>query len=287
MTFITKLTSAFSDTTLPRLLSDPLWNEAGGRLLFDSKNLICHPSQATTLTPSTSLNSAGENSWPVTCGSNNCAYNATTGRITTPGGSNQITIENSGAANSGPYTLFNNASHNFAMSFWVYVPSSFTQRYSTYFSKGAGNVGSGNSLAIYFNDLASTIRIARPKSTDANISSNLLDTATLSAGVYRIGVSWQKVAGNWARYGIIGQNTALSGNGSVDTFGTGTDGIQLPGAGVTWDSYLFGNVGFGFPSSSSGGMGIYRFYLENLTQSGRTKEQVWDTDWAYANGRFS
>lgn len=290
MTLITRLSAAFTDTSLPRLFSDPVWNEAGGRMLFDSKNTICHPTQSETLTQSTLLRSAGENNWPISVDSvfNPLAYNSATGRITVPGGPGSMIVEDAGDANTGSFTLINNASHDYAVSLWIYVPSTpWTQQSQAFFSKGSGNTSSGHSLVVAFNGTNPVIKIGRPKSTDTGWFNNTLQTASLAAGVYRLGISWRKVSGTWRRYGIIGESTTLSGNDSADTFGTDANGIQLPGVGSTWNARLFGTIGFGYPSINAGGMGIYRFYMENLTQSGRTAEQVWDADWARGNGRFS
>ena len=57
------------------------------------------------------------------------------------------------------------------------------------------------------------------------------------------------------------------------THGTGADGIQLNSA---WKLKLHQT----FP-------GLARFYVENLSVSGRTAEEVWAADWARGNGRFS
>lgn len=289
MTLITRLNTTFTDTSLPRLISDPVWNEAGGRLLFDSKNTICHPTQSATLTQSTPLASAGENNWPISVNSvNPLAFDSLTGRITVPGGASQMLVEDSGDANTGPYKLINNASHDYAVSFWIYVPATpWTQESQAFFSKGIGNTSSSHSLVVVFDGTNPVIKISRPKSTDTGVHNNTLQTASLSAGVYRLGISWRKVSGTWKRYGIIGESTALTGNDQADTFGSDVDGIQLPAAGATWDARLFGTIGFGYPSNLAGGMGIYRFYMENLTQSGRTAEEVWAADWARGNGRFS
>lgn len=289
MTFITKLTSTFSDTTLPRLLSDPVWNEAGGRVLFDSKNLICHPAQASTITASTALASAGENSWPIT-NSTTHDYNSTTGRITqlgAGGGSTYIRLENSGANNAGPYSIFNNATHDYAGVLWFYAPASHTATNPALFAKGVGNNSSSQTLTISFDASSNVLRVCRPKSTDSGFNNNALVTSALSAGVHRIAFAWSKASGTWTRYGLLNQATAVTNNGSTDTFSTGTDGINLPTGGATWDADLFGNLGSGYFNFTNCQAGIYRFYLENLTQSGRTRTQVWDADWAYANGRFS
>lgn len=289
MTFITKLASAFTDQSLPRLLSDPVWNEAGGRVLFDSKNLICHPSQSTTIGSTTVLASAGENSWPVTTSTNH-DYNSSTGRITqlgAGGGSQGIRMENSGSGNTGPYPIFNNASHNYAGVLWFYVPASFTASNPTLLAKGAGNNSSSNSLTISFDGTTNVLRVARPKSTDTGYNNNAIVTSTLAAGVHRIAFGWEKVSGTWRRYGMLNQATAVTGNDSSDTFGTDANGINLPSAGTTWDLDLFGNIGFGYFNGTTAAVGLYRFYIENLTQSERTRTQVWNADWSFANGRFS
>lgn len=289
MTLVTRLSATFTDATLPRLISDPVWNEDGGRVLFDAKNLICHPTQSTTIIPSTPLASAGENNWPITT-STGRNYNPSTGRITpyaAGGGSAGITMENSGSGNTGPYPIINNASHAYAGVLWFYVPASFTANSPTLLSKGAGSTSSSNSLTISFDGTTNVLRVTRPKQTDTGYNNNAIVTPTLTEGVHRIGFGWDKADGTWKRRGILNQATAVTGADSVDTFGSDTNGVNLPAAGSTWDLLLFGNIGFGFFNFTNAEIGIYRFYAENLTQSGRTIQQVWDADWAYANGRYS
>lgn len=289
MTIIQRSASAFTDQTLPRLLSDPVWNEAGGRVLFDAKNLICHPAQARTITATTTLVSAGENSWPITNGSTH-NYDAITGRITQlpgGGGSTFIRMEASGAANAGAFPIFSDPSHNYAGVLWFYVPASQTATNATLLSKGGGVGNSSNSLAIYFDGTSNVLRVARPRQADTGIWNNGINTAALAAGVHRIAFGWETVAGTWRRYGLLNQATAVTNNGAADTFATGTNGINLPGANTTWELDLFGNIGNGYFNFTSSQAGIYRFYVENMTQSGRTREAMWAADWAFAANRFT
>jgi hypothetical protein len=268
-----------------------VWSTAGGRVLFDSKNLVCYPSQATVMDGGSILKDVRGASWPVTTSSGH-TYNSTTGRIKqfgAGGGSNVIQMENSGQANAGAFPIFNNPAHDYAGFLWFYVSASaFTVDNPTLLSKGSGTGGTNtNSLVIAFDVRTKNLRVLRPGSADA-LASNTLTASSVAAGIHRIAFAWTKASGQWKRYGRLDSSTALTGNDSVDTFGSGTNGINLPAGVNTWDLSLFGNIGNGFFNDTTApDLSICRFYIENLTLSARSYTAMWDLDWQYANGRFS
>lgn len=278
MTLITRLSTAFTDTTLPILQRDPVIPNAGGVVLFDFKNPGTWPSQDS---PVTSYNSLVNNSWPTLTATNtNQTYDPSTGRVTATSGT-ALFMED--ASNR----LFADTTANYCISFWVYMPSS-NPAYATYFAKGAGNTNTNTHSFIVRVGIGDSERIEmyRPSSTDGSATANAVSFGTPTVdddnlatdAVYRVGYAWSKNAGQWQHKGILNNGTPTSYANS--TFGTGADGVQENAA---WTGKLFGSAG----GASSTDLGVYRFYLENLTVSGRTPEQVWDADWARGNGRYS
>ena len=278
MTLITRLSTTFTDTTLPILQKDPVIPNAGGVVLVDFKNTGTWPSQES---PITSYNSLVNNNWPTLTASNSSTtYNATTGRVTATGA---VSLPVEDASNR----LFADTAANYCISLWVYLPDS-NPFFSSYFSKGTGNVNvNTHSFFVRVGGTGSErIEMYRPASTDGSASSNgiVFGTTTVddedlpTNGIYRLGYAWSKNAGQWQHRGILNNNTPTAWANS--TFGTGADGVQ---ENASWTGRLFGDSG----GAASTGLGVYRFYLENLTVSGRTPEQVWAADWARGNGRFS
>jgi hypothetical protein len=278
MTLITRLSTAFTDTTLPILQKDPVIPNAGGIVLFDYKNPGTWLSQGSQVT---SYNSLVNNSWPTLSASNgNNTYDATTGRVTATS-STSLPLEDSSNR------LFADTTANYCISLWVYMPTSNPDR-ATYFSKGIGsqNVNTHSFVVRVFQTDTESIQMFRPASTDGSATINLITFGSAAVddenlptnAVHRVGYAWSKNAGQWQHKGILNNGTPTSYVNS--TFGTGTDGVQENAA---WTGSLFGAAGGEAPT----GLGVYRFYLENLTVSGRTPEQVWDADWARGNGRFS
>lgn len=278
MTLITRLSTAFTDTTLPILQKDPVIPSAGGVVLFDFKNTGTWPSQAS---PITSYDSLVNNNWPALTASNSSnTYSAATGRVTATGAIS-LPLENASKR------LFADTTANYCLSMWVYLPDN-NPAYATYFVRGAGNLNSNTHSFVVrvSNTDTEVIEMFRPSSTDANGTQNGVGFGTGTVNdnnlpvntVYRLGYAWSKNAGQWQHRGILNNDTPTAWANS--TFGTGADGVQ---ENASWTGALFGAAGGAAPT----GLGVYRFYLENLTVSGRTAEEVWAADWARGNGRFS
>jgi hypothetical protein len=104
-----------------------------------------------------------------------------------------------------------------------------------------------------------------------------------------LGFAWYKSGGNWYQRAILDENS-LSSELATPRFDTaGIDMGQSTHDGSRDIAQLL-SVGMGsfFTQPVYGtGFGLYRMYWENLTESGRTPEQVWAADWARGNGRFS
>jgi len=276
MTLITRLSTAFTDTDLPILQRDSVIPNAGAVVLYDFKNPGTWPDQTS---PITSYASLVNNDWPTLSPTPTPAehtYDSTSGRVTpldTAAASFGFPVEDASTR------LFADLTANYCISMWVYKPTTTTAFDIGYFARNAsGGVAQGtdHSLIVRIEPSANVIQFLRP---DSSFTSNLVALSAPGNAVSRIGYAWSKNSGTWQHKGILNNGSPTA---YVDSsFGTGANGIQDNAA---WTGRLFGAYGY---ASADSGMGIYRFYVENLTLSGRTPEQVWAADWARGNGRFS
>lgn len=277
MTLITKLGTSFTDTALPVLQKDPVIPNTGGVVLYDFKSPSTWASQGS---PITSYSSLVGTTWPtLTASDNNATYSSSTGRVTASAAAyTSLPTENAGNR------LFADLTANYCLSIWIFKPSTaYSSASPAYFSKCPQDFSvslnqNQHSLAIEGNSGINGVRIMRPASTDGNAQTNIASFSSLATGVHRLGYAWAKNSGQWQHRSILNNGTASAWANS--TFGTGTNGVQENSA---WTGRLFGHLG----GTHAQGLGIYRFYLENLTLSTRTPEQVWAADWARGNGRFS
>jgi hypothetical protein len=277
MTLITRLSTTFTDTTLPILQKDPVIPSAGAVVLYDFKNPGTWPDQTS---PITSYSSLVNNNWPTLSPTPTPAqhtYNSTSGRITpldTATASFGFPVEDASTR------LFADLTANYCISMWLYKPATATGPFDIgYFARNASGGTPNNaehSLIVRINPDTNQIQIQRP---DAFFTSNSVTLSAPGNAVSRVGYAWSKNSGTWQHKGILNNGSPTA---YVDsTFGTGANGIKDNAA---WTGRLFGAYGF---ASADSAQGIYRFYVENLTLSGRTPEEVWDADWARGNGRYS
>ena len=92
-----------------------------------------------------------------------------------------------------------------------------------------------------------------------------------------MGYAWQWSGSNW-------QAKSVANNGTPSAWGDIS--------GLTDSNVGLYNTAFDHPflinfGSASVGGSVYRLLIEDLTESGRTPEEVWAADWAVGNGRFS
>lgn len=263
MTLITRLSTAFTDTTLPILQKDPVLPNEGAVLLFEPKSLGTYPSQdptvsaqdlqSLTLTP---------RSVPVGAGT----YDPATGKF------------NAAATFApNPADLYQDNTHAYCLSIWIGVPETHAPYRVLMWGgdRNSLNTVDNKSLTMHWDNTDTRrLLIYKPDINSGNERQNGF-LNVLPVGVNRVGYAWQKNDVNgtptWQWKGIV--NNGTPGNWNNDTFGTGAAGINTASS----SSVLWTN------DNSS----IYRFYLEDLTVSGRTPEQVWAADWARGNGRFS
>jgi len=274
MTLITRLSTAFTDATLPILRKDPVLPStaltgAGDRVLYDWKNIGTWPSQAGTINAGDTFFSLAD---PNVAGVGDgvdaniaATYDSATGRVSTdtfPG----LEIEDN-------YDdIFSDPTADYVVSFWMSFDS--TSAFPQVSKKGIGDLNSNTfSFVVYGGSNTTAVNWYQPAAGDPDAKSNAVNFSSVTLGTMnRYGVHWTKSSGSWQIRGVLNDNTPGS-YGSM-SHGTDANGIQLNSA---W------NWQFRAESTAD----IARIYVENLSVSGRTAEQVWDADWARGNGRYS
>lgn len=319
MALITRLSSAFTDTTLPLLQKDPVLPAAGGVLLLDGKNPGCwtgastigvtDPLYSLSRTTAADGTTPGQGYWTsygtptdLSTISKPLAYNSTTGRITFPSAGTSNAARFIESQSQARY-LFN-GTDNFCISVWAYIAptgtivllttqpsgtsSSTRVGLTMYAQAGAGGSGGAAGGFQAFRRSA----IGYPISPGVTATANTQNFAYggvnnspvgLTAGIHRLGYAWYKKAdGNWYNKPILDQTVGTE----LATPTHVTTGIDLgqSTAGGARDPYHVAAIA---PGNFGTDNGIYRLYIENLTLSGRTPEQVWAADWTRGNGRFS
>jgi hypothetical protein len=271
MTLITRLATSFTDTTLPKLVKDPVIPAAGARLLVDMKSPSTWPSQASSITTSSQLFSLVDNSWPTLGVRGTHTYDSTRGGLQANG---QID-DNSGLWLSDASTnIFNDATHAWAFTFWFY--------------RGAATGGSLRLL----DDRAMSITSAGsagPCTLTVVGANGTGNNAFLLGANYsvlrRIGFTVYKDGSNVWKYRTVESNSVSSeSNLSGATNTVDGAGLRASASGTTRPRVFTRPTGF---SSIATDFLFYRTYAEDLTLSGRTYQQVFDADWARGNGRFS
>ena len=274
MTLITRLSTAFTDATLPILRKDPVLPDtaltgAGDQVLYDWKNVGTWPSQAGTINAGDTFFSLAD---PNVAGVGDgvdaniaATYDSATGRVSTTNTAG-LYIEES-------YDdIFSDPTADYVVSFWM--SRDVTSFYPLLSQKGTGNVNvNTHSFAIYGGDNTTSVAWHHPRAGDPDANRNRVNFAAVTLGTMnRYGVHWTKSSGSWRIRGVLNNNTP--GGYIAMTHGTGANGIQLNSA---WKWRL----------RAESASDIARIYVENLSVSGRTAEEVWDADWARGNGRFS
>jgi len=327
MALITRLSSAFTDTTLPILQKDPVLPAAGGVFLLDGKNPgswsggstigVADPLKSLSRTAAADGTNPGQGYWtsgvtpqdlsPI---SKPLAYDSATGRITLPSAVSPAARFVESQA-QGRY-LFN-ALDSFCISTWVYVappepPATVGPSLLVLTLQPSGNdnarnglimtcaVGAGGAAGAGGFQASRPARIGYPVSPGvvaATRTDNFIyggasnQPAALTAGIHRLGAAWyRKNDNNWYQRPILDQVLGAE----LATPSHVTTGLDLgqTTAGGARDPFWVAAIGgratsntFGTPNA------LYRLYIENLTLSGRTPEEVWAADWARGNGRYS
>lgn len=274
MTLITRLSTAFTDATLPILRKDPVLpgtalTGAGDRVLYDWKNIGTWPSQAGTINAGDTFFSLAD---PNVAGVGDgvdaniaATYDSATGRISTTTFPGLLVEDNYD-------DIFSDPAADYAVSFWM--SSDATSVFPVLNQKGTGDLNvNTHSFVIYGGDNTTSVAWHHPAAGDADARVNIVNFSSVTLGTMnRYGVHWTKSSGSWRIRGVL--NNGTPGSYQSLSHGTGANGIQLNSA---WK--------WRFRAESASD--IARIYVENLSVSGRTAEQVWAADWARANGRYS
>ena len=270
MTLITRLATSFTDTTLPRLIKDPVIPAAGARLLVDMKSIATWPSQASSITTSNQLFSIADTTpaWPTLGVAGTHTYNSTRGGLQ---GNNSADAASGLWLSDASTGIFDNAAHSWAFTLWIYRGAITTG--STFLMITDRAVG----IVAYANIAAFDVVIR-----GADGTGNTANPAVPNNRLTRVGFTvYQDSSFQW-KYRTVTDNVVSSSErnllGATNT--QGGAGLRASASGTTRPRiFASSNV----PADYL----FYRTYAENLTLSGRTYQQVFDADWARGNGRFS
>lgn len=274
MTLITRLSTTFTDTTLPKLRKDPVLTDAGSLILYDFKATA---NQAAGFNPASpefvNLGSyTGRTSITPALGANR-SYDQSKGAIAAESDSAQISVENRSVEE-----IFN-TTDSFLLILWASrrATNLGTFFFSNYLAKGSGTSGSGDQ----------TISIANAGTTASNnVQMNLrlsdvtgvADTFATTAGPTTGGAPVQ-LAMHWFYDGTQWKAHAYSNKTKDSEEASSANPLWVAASNMA----LFRNLG-GYGSKGSQ---VHRLVIENLTQSGRSATEVLNLDYAYSNGRFS
>ena len=316
MTLITRLSTAFTDATLPILERDPVIPAAGARILLDFKNSGTWNQSDATIGKTDPIYSLTRNNVPdgtspglvyrgnsTVDGATDLAtmnYNAATGRVTFPtGDATAGAIESARyLEKNGEFYIIDDLTAGYCMSLWVYIDISGTSSPSLLTDMMYGDDNSRRGIFAFYSSGTKKVGIGKPSRVGFPIDASTTQTvradnvyqgpAITQSGVYRIGYAWYKVSGAWKLRTVW--NNAINAESNMYGFGTtGYDAGQATHDGARDPNRNWG-IGKRFsltPTLWGTPHGLYRLYVENLSVSGRTAEEVWDADWARGNGRFS
>lgn len=279
MTLITRLSTAFTDTTLPKLRLDPVLADAGSLVLYDFK---AKANQAAGFNPASpefvNIGSyTGRTSITPLSISANYLYDATKGAIVWDSGApNPISVEAN--ASSGSSDLFN-TTDDFLVILWASrrATNLGTFFFNNYLAKGTGTTGSGDQSFYFMNNgtTPGTGIIARINFNTASshaTGAGFIGGPTTGGNPVQLAMHWFWNGSAWEMNGYSNK---------------GVDGQSVTSANPIW---LAGtNLAFFRQTGGYGGEGsqVHRLVIENLTASGRTAAEVLNLDYNYSNGRFS
>jgi hypothetical protein len=280
MTLITRLSTAFTDTTLPILRKDPVLTGTGSLILYDFKATA---NQAAGFNPASpqfvNLGTyAGRTSiTPLSIAPSNYAYDQTKGAIVWNTGSpNPIPVEDN--ASSGSSDLFN-TTDDFLVILWASRRAADlgTFFFNNYLGKGSGSTSSGDQSFYFMNNgtTPSNSIIAR---INFNTVSSHATSASFPTGPSSGGNPVQ-LAMHWFWNGSAWEMNAYSNKVKAAAEPTSANPMRLAATNLSFFRQVGGYGG--------NGSQVHRLVIENLTASGRTAAEVLALDYAYSNGRFS
>lgn len=261
MPVIERLSSAFTDTSLPKLYRDKSLNK-GSLLLFDPGDPYCRNGVAAgALTTSAIFKNLvdGGADFTITQSGNAASLNAGAGGVTFPG-----VAANGMQISAGPGYDLSTLDHDFLALLWVKIPAVPTGSASA--NMFALSAAAQNGMFYIHNGglMNNPGGVANQQSNSpAPVSFPGWTTDT----VHQLGVGF-RITGGVAR-GLIFLDGAL-----VNSVVTNADIVSQGGANL-----LIGN-----PRAKST---IYRAYLEDTTVSGLTMEDQVAADWNFNRLRFA
>jgi hypothetical protein len=271
MTLITRLATSFTDTTIPKLVKDPVIPSAGARLLVDMKSVGTWPSQGSSLTTSDQVFSLVDNNWPTLSVRGTHAYDATRGGLQ---GNSQANANTGLWLSDASTGIFNDATAAWAFTFWMYRgPASGSASYS-FFQDQAFELGASASSGPV---ILTTIGADGTRNEDFLVANQFGILLRFGFTVYQIGTEWK-----WRSLVNTSVSPERSLSGATNT--AGGAGLRVSASG-TLRPRVFPLPAGATPVPNT--YLFYRAYAENLTLSGRTFQQVFDADWARGNGRYS
>lgn len=261
MTLTLRFGSSFGDSTLPFLQKDFALPDTGSVQLVDFGRPSSYSSQAASFT-------SGEQFQTLV------STNAVTqgyAQATTAGTFDSATGALTGTVDLSPDTgnsfVIDDTSHNYCFSWWFKLPG-----------------GLGNNIKLAQSPPGGP-RSFQLVTTPNGLFFNHWDTQSRKSTQYfytpdtvmRLGYAWQWNGSTW-------QSKSISDNGSPSEWSNINFATQDSAVGL-YNTAQGNNFIIDFGGAGSGA--TYRLLIEDLTESGRTPEEVWSADWASANGRFS
>ena len=275
MTLITRLSTTFTDTTLPKLRKDPVLTDAGSLVLYDFKSLTGQADGFSLASPEFVNLGSYTSKTSITVPSG-ITYDQTKGALVFESGSNVVAVEAN--ASAGSSDLFN-TTDEFLLILWASRRATDLGAwfFFNYLAKGTGTTSSGDQSLYFMNNgpTPSNNVIARinfnTTSSHANASAFVGGPTTGGAPV-QLAMHWFKTGSTWEMNAY--SNKTVDGQ-SV----TSANPLRLAGTNLAFFRQTGGYSGKGAQ--------VHRLVIENLTQSGRSVAEVLDLDYAYSNGRFS
>ena len=315
MTLITRLSTAFTDTTLPILRKDPVLPAAGARILLDFKNAGTWDQSDATIGKTDPIYSLVDNGAPtgldpglvyqnntLVDGATHTAtmnYDPTTGRVTFPAGDAAAGAVESARylEKNGQFYIIDDLTAGYCFSMWLYVDGNGAAC-TLLNDMRDGNDNARRGFQVTYRSDQKRITVSKPSrigfpidattTASSRNDNSFVSPGNLTSGIYRVGYAWYKDGATWKFRGIwdeaIGTETDMLG---FDTTGYDAGQSTHDGARDPNRNWGIGKKFSSVPTLFGSPHGIYRLYVENLSVSGRTPEQVWDADWARGNGRFS
>ena len=268
MTLVTRLASAFTDTTLPALRKDIVLpttatTGAGDRMLYDFKNVGTWPSQVAAINVGDELFNLGDTAVVDKVSATFAAsYDAATGAVTTA----SFPLANTGIELENAHDdIFGDTTHNFLFIAWIKPDNSAYRKHT---QKGSGD-STSTTKTLDLWTFAGSPRIQLAGSDNRFSTGNDFFYNARIDTVTQVAAAIVKESGSWVGYRY--QDGSALGSSFALSAGTNASAI-----------FPLANHNMEIINGPT-----YRVYVEDLTISNRSHSAVVATDYARGNGRFS